>query len=129
MIVKVIIEEEDKKQFTMLFGSSYKSWLDQICDYSYRTQKWIGNKRHPTYKVVSVETSKSKWKSWGGLKWCEEKNFQQELNREGCQKGVKGNPNPRQYSEMSFKKNYYVSKKIKDFYAKMYADRELVKDS
>jgi hypothetical protein len=126
MIVKVVIQKKDKTKYTILFGTSYKTWLDQIKDYSYRTQKWIGNKRHPTYKVVSVETSRAAWKSWGGLKWCEEKDFQEELNREGCQKGEPDNPNPRKYSEMKFKKSYYALKKIKTFYTEMYSNRELV---
>jgi hypothetical protein len=62
---------------------------------------------------ISVETSSDKWIGWGGLKWCPESLFQSQLNREGCQENEPDNPNPRQYSNMVFKKNPIVEAKVR----------------
>lgn len=121
------ILDVDHNEFTLLFGSSYKTYLDQIKDFSYRTQVWIDRLPHPAYSILGIEVSKSKWKSWGGLKWCLEENFQEELNREGVQSNEPDNPNPRQYSEMQFSKEYYHSGKIMDWYNRQYQERETVK--
>ena len=126
MIVKVKILDVNNEESIMLFGTSYKNYLDQIQDFFYRTQKWIDHLPHPAYSILSIDASKSKWKSWGGLKWCEEKNFQHELNREGCQQNDPDNTKPRQYSKMKFTKNYYVSTKIEDWYNRQYQERETV---
>ena len=77
---------------TVLFGDSYKSWEEQYAEY----------RRIFTCEPVNAWKSNAKWKGWGGLKWCEEKDFQHELNREGVQNGEPDNTNPRQYSEMVF---------------------------
>ena len=93
MIVKILFKEADNTQWTMLFGNSYKTWQNQYCEYS---------RRYPNETPIKAWKSKSKWKGFGGLKWCLERDFQQELNREECQKDDPDNPNPRQYSEMKF---------------------------
>lgn len=96
MIIKVKFKDlETNEFFTMLFGDSYKTWKEQFREYM---QIYKG-------KVVPVECSKSlsEWKGFGGLKWCNEDSFQDELNREDVQNGEPDNPNPRQYSEMYFK--------------------------
>lgn len=126
MIVKIELIDSDLEETTILFGTSYKNYLDQIKDFFYRTQKWIDHVPHPVYEIISIEASNSKWKSWGGLKWCVEENFQHELNREGCQQNDPDNPNPRQYSEMEFKKNYYVDARVMDWYNTQYQEREIV---
>jgi hypothetical protein len=128
MIVKLKLKDADGKEYTMLFGTSYKSYLDQIKDFFYRFQKWIDGKAHPTDEILSIETSKSKWKAFGGLKWCEEKQFQQELNREGCHySNDPDNPKPRQYSKMNFSHNRKISNSIMKWYIDRYNGREVVK--
>lgn len=88
---------DDKNlEFTMMFGNSYKDWKTQFKEFL-RIEKPI--------KIVSVETSKEKWIGWGGLKWCEECDFQEELNREGCQEKEPDNPRPRKYDNMTFQEN------------------------
>lgn len=82
---------------TMLFGNSYEPWQMQVEEYMRRLAKFLLND-----PPVKVETSNSPWKSWGGLKWCCEENFQHELNREGCQVNEPDNPNPRKYADMTF---------------------------
>lgn len=76
----------------MLTGDSYKTWKDQYREMLGRP--WAQN---PTR---FWKNTKDKWKGWGGLKWCEEGGFQEELNREGVQRDDPDNPNPRQYSDM-----------------------------
>ena len=99
MIVKLELIAADGENITMLFGDSYKSWQTQFNEYSY------------TFKpkqLISAETAKEKWISWGGLKWCNEDSFQKELNREGCQDVEPDNPKPRKYENMRFVQNQIV---------------------
>jgi len=77
---------------TILFGNSYKSWKEQYSEYC----------RTFTCEPVKAWQSNAEWKGWGGLKWCEEKDFQHELNREGVQHDEPDNPYPRQYADMYF---------------------------
>ena len=81
----------------MLFGDSYKRWQLQFEEYV-RIVKARGFSIIP----ISAWKSKSEWIGWGGLKWCEESSFQEELNREGVQDGEPDNKNPRKYSDMKF---------------------------
>jgi hypothetical protein len=93
MIVRITFENMSLHS-TMMFGDSYKSWDDQLEEFiRFTGRRW---------KPYKVEVSKEKWIGWGGLKWCTEASFQDELNREGCQDKEPANPNPRQYSEMKF---------------------------
>jgi hypothetical protein len=107
MIVKIKIKSKDGEIFTMLFGDSYKTWDVQFSEY---------RQTFKPFEILEVETSKSKWKAWGGLKWCNETEFQNELNTEDCQWNEK-NPKPRIYSEMIFTKNLMIEKRIQ-FYEK-----------
>jgi|LGVF01.2.fsa_nt_gb hypothetical protein len=91
MIVKIQFKED----LIMLFGNSYKDFDEQLEEYVRLHKKTL------PYPEIVYE-SQSKWKGWGGLKWCAEENFQQELNREGCQSSEPDNSNPRKYSEMKF---------------------------
>ena len=93
MIVKVLLQNKDGEKFTMLFGNSYKTWQNQYCEYL---------RRYPDETPLQAWKSKAEWKGWGGLKWCLEENFQDELNREECQSNDPDNPNPRKYSDMKF---------------------------
>ena len=95
MIIKIRFRSSDKKnrEFNMLFGNSYKNWKEQFCEYRGLFKNEI---------PIKVWRSKSKWKGWGGLKWCLESEFQEELNREDTQDGEPDNPKPRQYSKMKF---------------------------
>lgn len=110
MTVRVTFEKNGK-QFKMLFGNSYKYWYEQAVEYIYRnhgskTEGWRYQDLEANgLKILEVERSLSKWKGWGGLKWCSEDLIQEELNREGVQYGEPDNPKPRQYS--SFKFDYY----------------------
>lgn len=101
MIVKIKFKNANNEEFTMLFGDSYKKWFIQFQEYAYRFCE---------LEIISVDISKSEWKGWGGLKWCNENEFQEELNREGVQSNETDNPKPRVYSKM----NFYFSKSISE---------------
>jgi len=90
LIVRVTFAEDR----VILFGDSYKPWHMQLDEYM-----WSFKPK----EVLNVESSYSKWVGWGGLKWCPESKFQQQLNREGCQNDEPDNPKPRQYNKMNFK--------------------------
>lgn len=132
MIVKLKLKDANGKEYTMLFGTSYKNYLDQIKEYFGSFHVWNYDQEHsrafPTTSIISIEASKSEWKHWGGLKWCPESDFQEELNREGCQQDEPDNPYPRQYSEMKFNKNYYVKNLVYGWYKGRYKGREVVQD-
>lgn len=83
----------------MLFGNSYKKWQQQYLEF---VRRYTGGMKPSTLEVVRVFRCNDEWKGWGGLKWCQDTSFQEELNREGCQTNDPDNPNPRQYSEMKF---------------------------
>jgi hypothetical protein len=88
----VIVRIKFKNGETMMFGSTYKQRMDQVSEYAHIFKT----------KAEKIEISDSKWIGWGGLKWCSESEFQNELNREGCQDNEQDNPNPRKYSDMVF---------------------------
>jgi hypothetical protein len=81
----------------MLFGDSYKKWQTQFSVFIRIRKSYNENPQ-----VLKVERSNSKWKGFGGLKWCSSESFQQELNREDVQQGEPDNPNARQYADMKF---------------------------
>ncbi|MEX3623543.1 spore protein H [Viridibacillus arvi] len=93
----------------MMFGNSYKPWVMQYDEYI-----WMRKNNGTPVQLKSVETSHSKWVSWGGLKWCPEEGFQHQLNREGCQDNEPDNPKPRKYSKMKFKIDNHAFKKAKE---------------
>ncbi len=99
MIVKIKLKTK-RKIITMMFGNSYKNWEEQFREYCFNYRP-IG--------VLAVETSPDKWIGWGGLKWCDEMEFQHELNREGCQQNDPDNSSPRKYEYMRFNTNNIVS--------------------
>ena len=99
MIVKIKLKSKDEV-FTMMFGNSYKDWDEQFREYC---------SAFKPIEVLLVVTSPEKWKGWGGLKWCNENEFQNELNREGCQDKDPDNPNPRIYENMRFIQNQIAS--------------------
>jgi len=102
MIVKIKFSED----VTMMFGESYKPWHMQFSE-------WFWWYKKKDINLISVETTSSKWIGWGGLKWCEETMFQDQLDREGCQEDDSDNPNPRQYNQMKFKNNAVVIAKVR----------------
>lgn len=91
MIIKITFEDG----LVMMFGNGYNKWEWQVEEYMIITADFLSN-------PIKIETSRSKWISWGGLKWCPEDNFQQQLNREGCQNYDLDNPKPRLYKSMTF---------------------------
>jgi len=97
MIVKIEFISNIEEPWCMMFGNSYKSWKDQAREYLDRLSIL-----DPTARPVRASYSKSNWVGWGGLKWCDEDEFQGCLNREGCQSSDPDNPNPRQYLDMKF---------------------------
>lgn len=99
MIVRIKLKSKGET-FTMMFGNSYKNWEEQFREYCYNFKP---------IDIIDVETSPEKWKGWGGLKWCNETEFQHELNREGCQDKDPDNPKPRKYEYMRFNLNQIVS--------------------
>jgi hypothetical protein len=98
MVVRIKLKSKDEV-FTMMFGNSYKNWEEQFREYS---------RAFKPLEIIRVETSSEKWIGWGGLKWCNEKEFQNELNREGCQDSDPDNPKPRIYDNMKFDLNAKV---------------------
>lgn len=112
MIVKIKIKT-NTEEFTMLFGNSYKNWQEQFREYCF-TFKPV--------EVLSARTSREEWKGWGGLKWCQEAEFQNELNTEGCQEG-EINPNPRIYENMKFNYNPIVENTAKKISRRYHEDR------
>lgn len=106
MIYKIEFKnKDDEGTFTMLFGNSYKKWYTQLNEFIYRFYTPDGEGWRWEYiedKIVKVQRSRSNWIGWGGLKWCREDVFQQELNREGCQDNEPDNPTPRKFSDMVF---------------------------
>jgi len=102
MIVRVTFSDN----LIMLFGDSYKPWTMQFDEYYWNYKRELTD-------IIKVETTSSKWIGWGGLKWCSHDNFQEQLNREGCQSEDNDNLNPRQYNEMIFKENKQAYNKIK----------------
>lgn len=90
----------------MMFGNSYKPWEMQYDEYI-----WFCKNNNIKLELINVETSHSKWISWGGLKWCPEERFQEQLNREGCQDDEPDNPKPRQYTKMNFQHDSKAFKK------------------
>lgn len=93
----------------MMFGNSFKPWEMQFNEYI-----WMRRNNGSPVELIKVETSHSKWVSWGGLKWCPEERFQHQLNREGCQDSEQDNPKPRKYDEMNFMQNARAFKKAKE---------------
>lgn len=107
MTVRITFPGQHGGRERVLFGNSYKHWREQATEYIFRTygnrtNGWKFADIEPIVSQITVEQSDSPWKSWGGLKWCEESEFQQELNREGVQRDDPDNPNPRQYDKFVF---------------------------
>ena len=105
MTVRITFKEDDGSELKMLFGNSYKFWYEQAIEFIFRNygDKMKGWRYADVEgRVLKVEKSTSKWKGWGGLKWCDEASFQEELNREGVHRDEPDNPNPRQYSNFKF---------------------------
>ena len=106
MIVRIEIKPKEGEPFTMMFGNSYKSWEQQFREYSFMFKP---------IEVLSVDSSKHDWIGWGGLKWCNETEFQHCLNREQCQYNDKDNINARKYEYMKFNSNqiaFNIARKI-----------------
>lgn len=118
MTVRVTFRKENK-EFKMLFGNSYKYWYTQATEYIYRnhgseTEGWRYSDLNEL-EILEVEKSHSPWVGWGGLKWCTEDLFQEELNREGVQQNEPDNLKPRQYDNFKFDYyNYGYRKLIKE---------------
>lgn len=114
-IVRVTFESGE----VILIGNSYKQWDMQFDEYT-----WHMHQQGNLTGVTQVEVSGSPWVSWGGLKWCPEREFQKQLNREDCQGSDPDNPNPRVYSKMVFYKEAAVTtkvnKRVRDYLANRY---------
>ncbi|MFJ8528620.1 spore protein H [Bacillus sp. NPDC094106] len=108
-----IIRIQFSKDLVMMFGNSYKPWEMQFEEYLqiFRQHNELAN-------VEQVTVSDNAWVSWGGLKWCAEKNMQHQFNREGCQSNEKDNQNPRMYDEMEFYQDSRVTQKVNELIEK-----------
>jgi hypothetical protein len=118
MIVKITFLNTKFEEETMLFGNSYKAWYDQVQEYLYMQIKWESFAENivrqiSLINVVRVETSPSAWLSWGGLKWCTESEFQNQLNREGKQTDEPDCTKPRLYAQMKFNASPHFLRKTK----------------
>lgn len=104
MTVKLTIirgEETD----VILTGTSYKDWTQQAVEYIYLNygSKDMGWRFRDIDDLdIEVKKSNGRWIGWGGLKWCDEASFQEQLNREGVQQSEPDNPKPRQYVNFVF---------------------------
>ena len=58
----------------MLFGTSYRTWWDQLQEYC----------RIHTLQKPSIQVSREPWISFGGLKWCHPDDLQLQLDEEGA---------------------------------------------
>jgi hypothetical protein len=113
--VRLTVRQDDGSLKKVLTGTSYKRWYVQATEYIFRvygTRESGWQYRDVVGRVVGVERSNSPWIGWGGLKWCDEDIFQQELNREGCQQGEPDNPNPRRYEDFTFNPWPYGHRKL-----------------
>lgn len=103
----------------MMFGNSYKPWSLQLDEYL-----WLLKQNGDIQSLEEVTVSDNCWIRFGGLKWCPEREFQNQLNREGCQSNESDNPNPRQYKEMVFypdnETTITVNKLISDYKNNVY---------
>ena len=103
----------EDKEFTMLFGTSYKNWFTQLQQFIWRNISWWDSKqitRCHLYKIIKVEKARHDWISFGGLKWCREQHFQKELDHEAEGRDWR---TPRDYDAMIFqadKGKYYKTK-------------------
>lgn len=93
--IRIRFHKVDRERFTMLFGDSYKPWKEQYKEYLRLNRDKV--------MPILAEKSNSQWIGWGGLKWCEEKDFQHLLNREDRQDDDTDNPLPRKYANFIFK--------------------------
>lgn len=108
MIVKIIFLDLDNKEFTMLFGNSYKNWITQFEEYLYQRISWYNAKKIMScdiYKIINVQKATDRWIGYGGLKWCSDTTFQESLDYEA--NGLKWKKT-RQYKDMTF--NYDANK-------------------
>lgn len=112
-----IVRVRFNESWIMMFGNSYKPWEMQLEEYLFILKR---KDELDTYEEVTV--SDSPWIGWGGLKWCSEDNFQQQLNREGCQSNDPDNPNPRQYSQMVFYRDAKVTRKVNKMFENLMAN-------
>lgn len=103
----VIIRLKFNEEWTMLFGNSYKTWEMQLKEYLLLLKR---KQKLESYSEVTV--SDNAWIAWGGLKWCEENDFQNQLDREGRQSNEAANENARQYSNMEFYQDRVVTEKV-----------------
>lgn len=119
MIIRITWLNSEKKSIIMLYGNSYKTWSQQVQEYIWENIKWWDSTsliKRNLFGILKVEVSDSKWISWGGLKWCPHKNFQKELNREGCQLSDPDANSPRHYRDFLFRPD----KKVHEMVTKMY---------
>lgn len=56
----------------MMFGTSYRTWWDQLGEYCRRFKK----------PMPQIEVSTEPWIGYGGLKWCSVEEFQNQLDHE-----------------------------------------------
>jgi len=112
-----IVRIKFSEDWTMMFGNSYKPWEIQLEEYLFLLKE---KKELDTFEEVTV--SDNKWVGWGGLKWCPETNFQQQLNREGCQSNEPDNPYPRLYAEMVFYEDSTVTNKVNKMFVNLKAN-------
>lgn len=106
-----IIRVQFSDGWTMMFGNSYKPWTMQLEEYLFMLKR-----KGELNDYLEVTVSDSPWIGWGGLKWCSEGDFQNQLNREDRQSNEPDNPNPRQYNEMRFYKDSAVTRKVNQMF-------------
>jgi hypothetical protein len=117
MIVRIELKGKEDF-FIMMFGDSYKKWYIQFEEYCHK---------FPELRLINIDVSKEDWIGWGGLKWCNENEFQEELNREGCQDKEPDNPKPRQYNKMHFESNKFIESKVKKIINIAFVRNEFIK--
>lgn len=84
MIAKITFQTREGQPLTMLFGTSYKTWSDQLFSYLNRMSTWEYPEGQPPVKRLHVTEVTGclfcgeKWPGWG-LAWCEAEGFQELL--------------------------------------------------
>jgi hypothetical protein len=105
MITKIKFKDLFGKEWSMLFGNSYKDWKDQFEEYVFNLNHWWDSKQMTKcgiFRIVEVESCRDKWFQSGGLKWCSDENAQEQLNIEAELLRL---ANPRKYQNLKFEQD------------------------
>jgi len=88
----------------MMFGTSYRKWWDQLGEFS----------RLSKCTIPTIVVSTAPWIGYGGLKWCLEEEFQNQLDQEGEGRNVSDfNFRPPNLIELNCLRSVFPTSRIK----------------